>query len=352
MRSRNRWRKDLESMPFISRLRALQIAAVSLGFLLLTAGALSCHEPTGVLGDEISLSLPGGFVFPLSSAADGTLFAWGSSGLLRSSAGEPRRWDLIATPPDFITKLFAITDDEVYALTRQCGAVYRWRGSDGWRQVAQITESPMQAVDCPMLNSIWGRNSADIYVVGVRGTLVHYDGHAWTQEATPLDSSVTTPDSPFDSYLWGVAGNSSTVYAGGARLIRKQGDGAWELIPFPSDSVARCGYSAVAADQSQGLFGFGPCISTLGQAELRIVQPNVGREVDFQGGTAAPEGEAVLWSYAGFVAIMSEGRLQQMHFDHVGRVGAVAISGDWLYLAGTSYGTGATAGVVVRRRWR
>ena len=114
----------------------------------------------------------------------------------------------------------------------------------------------------------------------------------------------------------------------------------------------RCGYVAVAADQSQVLFGFGACISTLGQAELRIVRPNVGREVDFYGGTAAPEGEGLLWSYFGSVAIMSGGRLQTMHFDHVGGVGAVAISGDWLYLAGTSKGTGATAGVVVRRRWR
>jgi hypothetical protein len=338
-------------MPFLTRLRALRITAVGVS-LFLTAGALTCHQPTAVTGDEISLALPGGFVFPLSSAADGTLFTWGSSGLIRSRIGEPRRWDIIATPQAYLTQLFAVSDDEVYALTRQCGAIYRWRGSDGWSQVTQITKSPVQAVDCPQLNAVWGRDSADIYVVGAHGTLVHYDGHTWTQEVTPIDASVDTPEFPEASDIWGVAGNSSTVYAGGALLIRKQGDGVWERIPFRSDNVARCGYTAVAAGPSQGLFAFGPCISTLADAELRIVQPNAGRSVDFQGGTAAPEGEALLWSYDGFVAIMSDGRLQQMHFEHVGRVGAVAISGDWLYLAGTSKGTGTESGVVMRRRWR
>ena len=71
------------------------------------------------------------------------------------------------------------------------------------------------------LNSVWGTSATDVFAVGGIGTILHYDGVAWSQMVAP---NATT--------LGGVGGASGDdVYAVGASGMILVYDGArWEQV--------------------------------------------------------------------------------------------------------------------------
>ena len=48
---------------------------------------------------------------------------------------------------------------------------------------SRVASTPTEA----RLLEVWGRSATDVFAVGERGTILHFDGNAWTQEASGTD---------------------------------------------------------------------------------------------------------------------------------------------------------------------
>ncbi len=94
---------------------------------------------------------------------------------------------------------------------------------DGFSLVAGVP-------DVPLLNWIHGFSGSDIFVVGNGGTVLHFDGAAWTLQPTPTIEALwgVWGASPDDVWAVGGRGNTSSV----ATLLHYDGD-TWESVTLP-----------------------------------------------------------------------------------------------------------------------
>ncbi|AKU95593.1 hypothetical protein AKJ09_02257 [Labilithrix luteola] len=70
--------------------------------------------------------------------------------------------------------LWGIDDDNVY-VAASGGAIYQWNGRE-WR-LAFVADAEIRAFG--------GTGPADVHAVGEKGTLLHFDGNAWSSQAVP-----------------------------------------------------------------------------------------------------------------------------------------------------------------------
>jgi alpha-tubulin suppressor-like RCC1 family protein/protocatechuate 3,4-dioxygenase beta subunit len=87
------------------------------------------------------------------------------------------------------------------------------------------------------LNSIWGTSSDNIYVVGGKGTIMHYNGSGWTRMPNPLNPDAEVKYTDMNSYadIWGTSANN--IYAlsyDGGRVHRYNGTSWNEMSNQPS----------------------------------------------------------------------------------------------------------------------
>lgn len=122
------------------------------------------------------------------------------------------------------------TETEMYVVGKsglilRCSGVFCFK-QDEWRMVNSSTSNGLRAV--------WGTASSDIFVVGEKGTILHFDGTNWSV----MQSNASTD-------FYGVWGTSSTdVYAVGKPI--SSGDEAilhydgvtWSKTPPPGRSTA------------------------------------------------------------------------------------------------------------------
>ncbi len=91
------------------------------------------------------------------------------------------------TPRFFGNTVYGVwgaTPDEVWAVGGFAGRdpfAWRWDGA-AW----EVTELPMDlprtaAGEVPALFKVWGRSATDVWAVGGLGTVLHWDGEAWTR---------------------------------------------------------------------------------------------------------------------------------------------------------------------------
>ncbi len=164
-------------------------AVYGLGLII---GVLGCNSPGRVVGPtlgEVSLRIPGGRIFQLSAGSDGSLFASGTGGVYRRRNGRTQ-WELLIPTSENITRMYSPSADDLFALAGDCAQLYQWSSDAAWRRIKLPTSdstlgsgTPGRCID---LFDIWGRKSADVYVVGERGTIIHYDGANWALESNPL----------------------------------------------------------------------------------------------------------------------------------------------------------------------
>ena len=76
-----------------------------------------------------------------------------------------------------MTSVWGTADDDVYVGTFE-GGVYHWNGR-AWEQVFTDVNSA--------INHIHGSARDDVYAVGERGLILHYDGTAWRRLPYPAD---------------------------------------------------------------------------------------------------------------------------------------------------------------------
>jgi len=97
------------------------------------------------------------------------------------------------------------------------------------------------------LNSVWGSSKSDVWVVGSRGSVVHFDGSAWTP--VPIDNKST-----FFS-VWGSGPNDIWAVSDTMTIMRSDGfkDGkvTWTRLP-------PLGGAPSLETATTVMFGFGP----------------------------------------------------------------------------------------------
>jgi hypothetical protein len=97
------------------------------------------------------------------------------------------------------------------------GTVLHWNG-EAWSRMATGTRAGLRRV--------WGSSGSDVYVSGEGGTLLHYDGSSWSRVAVPATQTLER--------IWGSSAND--VYVGGAEGTLLHYDGAsWSRVAIPVD---------------------------------------------------------------------------------------------------------------------
>lgn len=97
------------------------------------------------------------------------------------------------------------------------GTVLHWNGA-AWSRMSTGTRAE--------LHRVWGSSGSDVYVSGAGGTLLHYDGSTW--------SRVTVPTTAGLERIWG--SSAADVYVGGANGTLLHFDGsAWSRLAIPVD---------------------------------------------------------------------------------------------------------------------
>lgn len=94
--------------------------------------------------------------------------------------------------------------------------IWRWNGA-GWARIAHPDVAPGRHGATPAVLSVWGTGPNDVYAVGTGGTVLHWDGQAWSR----LDAGLT-PDT--GEALKAVVGAGGDVWLGGrdGAVLRRQ----------------------------------------------------------------------------------------------------------------------------------
>lgn len=82
----------------------------------------------------------------------------------------------------------------------------------------------------PLLNWVHGFSATDIFVVGNGGTVLHFDGVAWTLQPTPTTEALWGVWGASPNDVWAVGGRGNTASV--ATLLHYDGD-AWESVTLP-----------------------------------------------------------------------------------------------------------------------
>jgi len=81
------------------------------------------------------------------------------------------------------------------------------------------------------LTAVWGASKNDVWAVGSGGTIVHWDGTAWTATPTAVKNTFNT--------VWGSGPNDVWVASSTDAVFRSAGwagkDTEWERVPLPLD---------------------------------------------------------------------------------------------------------------------
>ena len=77
---------------------------------------------------------------------------------------------------------------------------------------------------------VWGRTRDDVFAVGERGAILHFDGTAWHAERSGTEDDLAA-----------VAGTADQVFAVGAggTILRRQSDATWVREPTPTRATLR-----------------------------------------------------------------------------------------------------------------
>ncbi len=149
----------------------------------------------------------------------------GSSFRLDAASG---RLERVPTPVDVtLYGCWARTDTEVWAVggdARGDGeqdVLLRYDGS-GWERVA-LPES--RGVT---LFKVWGEPRGDLYVVGERATIWHFDGSEWTRESAGIERGRLLTVHASEGRVWAVGAGGP-----GGIVLRREASGSWVREELP-----------------------------------------------------------------------------------------------------------------------
>jgi hypothetical protein len=111
-----------------------------------------------------------------------------------------------------------------------CGSIYHWNGeitTAKWLRDTNTTES---------VEKVWGTSSTNLYFVGDKGTIVHYDGSQYRRMESGTDADLKDIDGIYDPET----GQTRIWVAGTGVLLYSEGE-TWEVVwdfdhPFFKDN--------------------------------------------------------------------------------------------------------------------
>lgn len=331
--------------------------------MLLLSTQLCCAEADSRLVApeemEIVFRVPNVVPTAFTAAPSGTLFLAAGDSLYRSAAHSlGTEWSAVAHVPEVPTHLYAPSDEEVFAVTRECWALFRW--SEGtWSRIDETAlftrASWKEGQPCARYYSVHGSSANRVFAVGQYFVVASFDGVTWTSEES-LPPSSTSLNDRYRGVLWSVAVAESSVVVGGTLdLLQRSDRGTWITLLSVAgleDSIkarqcvptfvarSSVGYVAGSASRACAVRIEGDQIETLRE-------PVTWFRGVFVGAHFQPRGLTLLWTDLGEVLAV-DGRATQAirGFDLRRFSGAVAVDG-WLFVAGL---TAADESIVSRLR--
>ncbi len=151
------------------------------------------------------------------------------SGLETGQPGPAIEWStaLSADTRGAWLSVWGSSADDVWIVGGQpdAGVVLRGSGTSFSQQTLPST--------VPILNWVHGTGPDDVWVGGVQGTLLHFDGTAWTDLSLPVDEAIWGLYAVASDDVYAVGGTSAW---GGDTAMAMHFDGAeWSEIPIPSE---------------------------------------------------------------------------------------------------------------------
>ena len=154
-------------------------------------------------------------------------------------------WSAVAedVPEGAFLSVWGPSADDVWVVGGQYDAGYVLRGSGSDWSPQPLPEGT------PLLNWVHGTSSSDIWLAGLSGTLLHWDGSAWT------DHSVET-----DAAFWGLYAHPSgevlavggaSRWGGEAAMIWRYDGSAWASVDLPEPFTELTNLFKVNHDGSQ-----------------------------------------------------------------------------------------------------
>jgi hypothetical protein len=133
------------------------------------------------------------------------------------------------------------------------------------------------------LNSIWGSSSADIFAVGEKGTILHFDGKSWNEENVSTSSNLNGVWGASASMVYAVGDNGLVLHYDGERWTDDSpvsdilhavwcGSGAKCLAVGQDTSVlSRTNSGAWISDNSMGRIGSLRGVWAAGESDIYVV---------------------------------------------------------------------------------
>jgi hypothetical protein len=217
--------------------------ASSFGWLLDTCGA-SPDDLYAVGGTESSgaaMHFDGKSWSPVSLGAPVPLLNWchafsssdvamvGNSGTVLHFDGNA--WNLQATPTtQNLWGVWGASPSDLWSvggdgLADGQATLLHWDGS----QWSSVTLPALQKVGVDQLLKVWGTSASNVYVVGQRGVVLHFDGSTWEEQLVGASDDLVS--------LWGSGPDRIVAVGGRSNAIVSVWDGAsWKttsLAPTP-----------------------------------------------------------------------------------------------------------------------
>jgi hypothetical protein len=169
----------------------------------------------------VSTTLQGGWV-----GDDGRAVFVGTDGIVQFDGA---RWFVPVTPSSGRgwSGVWGSASDDVYVVGYR-GRILHFDGT-AW--------SPVQVPTKADLYGVWGRSADDVFVVGASGTVLHYDGTRWSRRQTGRDRGLTE--------IWGSSGSDVYAAESGGALLHYDGR-RWSPVQFGASGVH--GISGTAPD--------------------------------------------------------------------------------------------------------
>jgi len=216
------------------------------GMCLSESGRCSPPVPPGPCGDscspEGSSQCEGNRGLQVCQrAADGCLaFAYSDcpSGQLcagTACAALPVAWEAMKVPPPTwdLAAIWGHSGSDVFAV----GNVIIHFDGVAWSTQATGPNADLRLAD------VWGSSGADVFAVGAGGTILHYDGVAWTPQASGTSQDLRA--------VWG--SSSRDVFVAGGRSILHYDGTAWSALPATPEAE----FVALWGDAPNALFALG-----------------------------------------------------------------------------------------------
>lgn len=178
------------------------------------------------------------------------------------------------------------------------GTLLRWNGT-AW-STAELPATAAKAY----LNAIWGSSADDIWVVGKEGTIVRFDGAKWSEVPSGAREGLKK--------IWGLAKDNVWVVGENGIILHWNGND-WSPAPSGVDTELRGVWGSAAndiwavggSDASDGIIlrWDGQKWGTYGHVEARLnsLWGHSAKDIWAVGGRPGPEGTVHHWTGAGWV---------------------------------------------------